>query len=57
MIRTNMKYTRENPSPQSISLIKQYKELHNENKFKGISLNNHINSIGDLIKEHNIKSI
>mgnify|MGYP003150940010 FL=1 len=57
MIKTNTKYTRENPSPQSINLIKQYKELHNENKFKGISLNNHITSIGDLIKKHNVKSL
>tara|TARA_R100001132_G_C3237622_1_gene69678 strand:+ start:121 stop:759 length:639 start_codon:yes stop_codon:yes gene_type:complete len=57
MIKINTEYTRKNPSPQSISLIKQYKELHNENKFKGISLNNHIRSIGDLIKQHKVKSL
>jgi len=57
MININNKYTRTNPSPRSLKLIEQYKELHNENKFKGISLNKHIQAIGDLIKQHKVKSL
>lgn len=57
MININNKYTKDNPSPRSLKLIEQYKELHNENKFKGISLCNHIDIIGDIIKETKVKTL
>jgi len=57
MININNKYTKDNPSPRSLKLIEQYKELHNENKFKGISLCNHIDTIGDIIKENKVKTL
>ena len=51
-------FSRENPSPQYVKLLHEYKKMHEGGKvFDGRSLHNWIDIIGDLLEEHSCKTL